>query len=288
MKTITDLDAIRIAGQQLKSPITEIDLEAGLVRVPLLFLVDVSGSMETALPVINQTLKNLMESLYNAEGAEKFMVDFAIITFGGDGVVVNREYDLLKSGETFKITKCDGMTPLGEAMLYAYYYSAKRKQQYKEIGLSKYNQPTVVLITDFYENKSRSSTVNGQTVGGDKLYSEMAELYSEAYSKTLKQYTYSITPNGLNVSTSNRNKLKVDVVNAQGVDIAKVLKIVISEYIPSLSQATNENDYEAIAAATGDSEAENDVLGYSDSKLCRWQKEASMPNPLDEVVIIEC
>lgn len=288
MKTITDLDAIRIAGQQLKSPTTEIDLEAGLVRVPLLFLVDVSGSMETALPVINQTLKKLMESLYNAEGAEKFMVDFAIITFGGDGVVVNREYDLLKSGETFKITKCDGMTPLGEAMLYAYYYSAKRKQQYKEIGLSKYNQPTVVLITDFYENKSRSSTINGQTMGGDKLYSEMAELYSEAYSKTLKQYTYSITPNGLNVSTSNRDQLNVDVVNAQGVDIAKVLKIVISEYIPSLSQATNENDYEAIAAATGDSEAVNDILGYSDSKLCRWQKEASRPNPLDEVVIIEC
>jgi hypothetical protein len=289
MKAIMNLDTIRIEGQPLQSPLTDIDLEAGLVRVPLLFLVDVSGSMSAALPVINKTLTSLMEGIYKAEGAEKYMVDFSIITFGGNGVVIERDFDLLKKGEIFQIKQCTGITPLGEAMLYAYYYSAKRKQQYKEKDLSKYNQPTVVLITDFYENSSRSSVVNNQAYSGNLLYDEMAELYSESYSNTYKQYTYSITPNGLSINTTKRDQLKVDIVDTQGVDIAQVLKRVISEYKASLAQTTSIGILEAVVAASDDFAPANNESEYSSRKLSKWQTEAAQRvNPLEEVELIEC
>ncbi|MDR1638138.1 MAG: hypothetical protein LBC41_11305 [Clostridiales bacterium] len=287
MKSIEYIDSILLQGEKLRPPENPIDLEAGFVRVPLLFLVDISGSMEPALPVINRSLAQLMNGIYNAEGAEKYIVDLAIITFGGNGVVLKRDFDLLRENETFQIEQCDGMTPLGEAMLCGFYLSAKRKQQYKEERLVRYNQPTIVLITDYMENNSRMAAYDGKSCSGSQLYNEMAELYSEAFNTTYKQYTYSITPDGLSIDTARRDKLKVDIVESSGIDIGQVLKRVISEYKASLAQATEEDILGAVAAASGDF-AVPTSNEYSSKKLSYWQDKARRVNPLFTVDVVDC
>ena len=117
MNTIKSLSSVRINGQLPSTRLKALDLGAGTVRVPLNFLIDISGSMKKALPVINKTLTKLMGDIYSAEGPDRLMVDFAIITFGDDSIKVAREFDLLHPGEQFQIRLCEGRTPLSAAML---------------------------------------------------------------------------------------------------------------------------------------------------------------------------
>ena len=279
MKSIENLTGIRLKGQPLLTPKNDIVIEDGDTRVPLLFLVDISDSMKSALPTINETLTTLMQDICNSEGEVKYIVDFSIITFGGNGVVVAREFDLLKKDEVFQIVECKGMTPLGEAMLQAYHYGFKRKQMYKKEGLTNYNQPTVVLITDFQENNSPDVVIDNRNIEGNSLYYAMAELYTEAFSETLKQFTYSI-PLG-SVDAEKSNKLKVAKVNDGNVDIARALIRVVSEYTASVAQVTETNVLEMVAALSEDSTEE--IVVDDSIRVEDWQrKQRAKYNIFDE------
>lgn len=285
MKAIESLSSVQIDGQHPSTRLKALDLQAGTVRVPLIFLIDVSGSMEEALPTINKTLTELMGGIYSAEDSERFMVDFAIITFGGYGIQVARDFDLLQPGEKFQISVCRGHTPLSAAMLYAYWYGAARKQQYKDNEVS-YNQPTVVVISDFFENGSGPVVVDGAQYSGEQLYNEVAELYSTAFKTSYKQYTYVITPPGQSVNHARINKLEVDVVRDEHLDIARVLRQVLSQYVASMAMPGME-DEEFIAAMTA-----GDITL---SPLERWhsrEKQIAQPllpdDPAEDLKIVEC
>ena len=289
MKTIKSLNSVRINGELPDTHLKTLDLEAGTVRVPLIFLIDISGSMDAALPIINETLTKLMGDIYSAQGPDRFMVDFAIITFGGSNskgetIQVARDFDLLHPGEKFQISKCEGLTPLSAAMLYAYWYGAARKQQYKDTEVS-YNQPTVVVISDFFENGSGPVVVDGSTYSGDQLYDEVAELYSTAFHTSYKQYTYVITPPGQSVNHAKIKKLNVDVVEDEHLDIARVLAQVLAEYKASVAMAAMEDEESNAAIAAGD---------IMDNHLGDWlhrmkQVEPFLPDdPAEDLKIVEC
>lgn len=286
MNTIKSLSSVRINGKLPSTRLKALNLEAGTVRVPLIFLIDISGSMSTALPVINKTLTKLMGDIYSAEGPDRFMVDLAIITFGEDSVKVAREFDLLHPGEQFQISVCEGRTPLSTAMLYAYWYGAARKQQYKENEVL-YNQPVVVIISDFFENSFGSVEVDGSTYSGDQLYDEMAELYSTAFNTSYKQYTYVITPPDKEVDHDRINKLKVDVVKDEHLDIARVLAQVLAEYKASVAMAAMEDEESNAAMAAGDVTVSR--LGEWPPILQGKQIEPLLPDdPAEDLQIVEC
>lgn len=285
MKAIESLSSVQINGQHPSTRLKALDLQAGTVRVPLIFLIDVSGSMEEALPIINKTLTELMGGIYSAEDSERFMVDFAIITFGGYGIQVARDFDLLQPGEKFQISVCSGHTPLSAAMLYAYWYGAARKQQYKDNEVS-YNQPTVVVISDFFENGSGPVVVDGAQYSGEQLYNEVAELYSTAFKTSYKQYTYVITPPGQSVNHARINQLEVDVVRDEHLDIARVLRQVLSQYVASMAMPGMEDEEFIAAMAAGD---------ITLSPLERWhsqEKQIAQPllpdDPAEDLKIVEC
>lgn len=285
MKAIESLSSVQINGQHPSTRLKALDLQAGTVRVPLIFLIDVSGSMEEALPIINKTLTELMGGIYSAEDSERFMVDFAIITFGGYGIQVARDFDLLQPGEKFQISVCSGHTPLSAAMLYAYWYGAARKQQYKDNEVS-YNQPTVVVISDFFENGSGPVVVDGAQYSGEQLYNEVAELYSTAFKTSYKQYTYVITPPGQSVNHARINQLEVDVVRDEHLDIARVLRQVLSQYVASMAMPSMEDEEFIAAMAAGD---------ITLSPLERWhsqEKQIAQPllpdDPAEDLKIVEC
>lgn len=285
MKAIESLSSVQINGQHPSTHLKALDLQAGTVRVPLIFLIDVSGSMEEALPIINKTLTELMGGIYSAEDSERFMVDFAIITFGGYGIQVARDFDLLQPGEKFQISVCSGHTPLSAAMLYAYWYGAARKQQYKDNEVS-YNQPTVVVISDFFENGSGPVVVDGAQYSGEQLYNEVAELYSTAFKTSYKQYTYVITPPGQSVNHARINQLEVDVVRDEHLDIARVLRQVLSQYVASMAMPGMEDEEFIAAMAAGD---------ITLSPLERWhsqEKQIAQPllpdDPAEDLKIVEC
>ena len=276
MKEIRNLNSVRIHHMRPEEPKIPLDLEAGYVRIPLLFLVDVSGSMDEFLPQINRTLTDLMGDIYRSNSAEKYMIDFAIITFGGNGVVVEREFDLLRKNERFQIQKCDGETPLGEAMLRAYCYAAQRKRMYRQ-NLCEYKQPVVALITDFWENNSHDVEIDGIPYSGatDSLFREMAELYTEAHQRTFKQFTYAIAlgrPGTINME--NRELLKVEHTDSETLDIAKILRQVIQSYVASIPDQTEQEVINAVSHVSEDIHNSVDII-------LKWQDEA-MRNPLKE------
>lgn len=299
MKTVKNLGSVRINGASPSPHLKKLDPKASTVRVPLIFLIDISGSMGKFLPTINQTLNKLMNDIYSGEGTERFMVDFAIITFGGTNpnakgdtifvshggtIQVAREFDLLHPGEKFQISKCEGRTPLSAAMLYAYWYGAVRKKQYKENGMD-YNQPVVVIMSDFFENVSVTVEVDGFEYSDEQLYNEMSELYSTAFYTTYKQYTYVITPPGQEVNHDRINKLKVNVVDVEHLDIASVLTQVLKEYKASVELRPTKDEEDLIE------EFENGEFDDSPIPLLNWppkRVESPLPDDLGDIVIVEC
>lgn len=274
MKEIKDLDGIQLTEYtlndwQLQAPESNIDPKKGQFRIPLIFLLDISGTMDEYKDDINSVLNELVSDVHNSKGGEKYMVDLAIITFGGNGVVIRRPFDILDKEENFQdnfqIDACGGSTPLGVAMLQAYYYAAKRKQIYKKAEVD-YHQPTVVLISDIRENDQRFSNVvidgvSYQPINSNskrsELFEEMAELYNFAYNNR-KQFTYFI---GIgDVDRQNYERLGVYSMDGTG-NITQALSIVMECYFASFVQT---NPREVIEYAS-----ELD-MGY----LRQWQSEA--------------
>ena len=249
MNEIKNLDGIQLKDYalkvcQLEAPESNINPDDGQFRIPLIFLVDVSGTMDKCKDDINGVLEELVSDVHNSEGGEKYMVDLAIITFGGNGVVIRRPFDILDKVEdfqdNFQINACGGSTPLGVAMLQAYYYGLKRKEMYKyaEIG---YYQPVVVLISDIRENDQRFERVliDGKSYQPiaplskrPELFEEMAELYTFAYNH-YKQFTYFI---GIgDVDRQNLEHLGVYSMDGTG-NITDALRAVLEWYLASFLQ----------------------------------------------------
>lgn len=114
-------------------------------RVACVLLLDVSGSMQgQPIDELNEALVTFKDVLAADSLAAK-RAEIAIITFGGEAAVVQ---DFVTAERFAPPTlSCRGDTPMGKAIDLAVESVARRKQVYKQNGVS-YYRPWIFLITD--------------------------------------------------------------------------------------------------------------------------------------------
>lgn len=113
-------------------------------RCPVILLCDTSGSMSGApINALNAGLAAFREEVYKDEQAS-LRVEVALVTFGP--VRLAQEFVTIDNF-TPPTLKADGVTPMGEAIEYAFDLLENRKETYKNNGIQ-YYRPWVFLITD--------------------------------------------------------------------------------------------------------------------------------------------
>ena len=242
MKNILNLNKIVFGdGTTLKFDMPPLETDESTIRIPVIFVVDRSGTMAPSLQIINHTLTDFCRRITTFHVNRKLasVIDIAIIAFD-TRVEIVREFGLLKKNEKFEIERCAGMTALGEAMLTAYKYGQDRKLQYKEKGFD-YRQPMVVLLTDFQDNPLyASSTVNidGTEYKVADLYNQMCELYTERMNATPRatQYTCAVPMGQINQDALNKlNRVKIlKNDNGENMPLEQSLDAVLKLYTASV------------------------------------------------------
>lgn len=116
-------------------------------RLPLVFLVDTSGSMRAAskknpIEQVNCFLEKIPTVLLDYQYD---FIDLAIVEFDSTAKVV-REFSPITDFSGIRL-EADGVTAMGEAICLAYEMLRTRRRYYKECGLT-YYRPIVLMLTD--------------------------------------------------------------------------------------------------------------------------------------------
>ncbi|PSB27089.1 vWA domain-containing protein [Chlorogloea sp. CCALA 695] len=114
-------------------------------RCPCMLVLDVSGSMDgEPIKELNEGVNQFIQAVMQDDFAS-YAVDIGIITFGGKA----QEIVPIKSVQQVDVStlSATGSTPMGEAVNKAIQVLEKRKQEYKNSGVS-YYQPWLVLMSD--------------------------------------------------------------------------------------------------------------------------------------------
>lgn len=153
--------------------------------LPLIFLIDESGSMGSCVNILNRSINNMIESLKIQESL-RAEIYVSFITFGGQAKLHTK---LKPIWEVEKVKfEANGMTPLGGALKIA-----KDMVENREIIPSNSFRPTVILLSDggpndFWEenfmefiNEGRSKKCERMSLGiGDRyIYNILSEFSSD-------------------------------------------------------------------------------------------------------------
>ena len=136
--------------------------------IPVLLLLDVSGSMSgDKIYKLNTSIRLMIDSFKKAETNETF-IKLAIITFGAS-VDVHTQLQEVSKIENFTNLSADGATPLGVALK-----MSKAMIEDKEIFKGRDYRPAVVLVSDGEPNDEWESPLidfvsNGRTAKCDRL-----------------------------------------------------------------------------------------------------------------------
>ena len=124
-------------------------------KQPLLFLVDVSGSMTQRITRLVSGLQLLKDEILKDDVAKR-RIEVAVMAFGGSndesGVRLVQDFVPVENLDVDYISRLlipGGSTPMGYALLKAVDVVEGRKQQYKSQGIN-YYRPWIWLITDGY------------------------------------------------------------------------------------------------------------------------------------------
>lgn len=118
-------------------------------RCPVMLLLDISGSMEgQPIEELNRGIRKFIDETQRDEIA-RFAVEFACVTFGGEGAEVECPFTNLSDIRPEQVPdfQASGVTPMGEAMTLGLRQLAERKQYLKQQDIP-YYQPWMVLMTD--------------------------------------------------------------------------------------------------------------------------------------------
>ena len=113
--------------------------------LPLIMLVDTSGSMYGCMDELNTAARDMIEALRNQESF-RAEIHISFITYGKDGARLHTPLTPISSIE-FEDFESGGMTPLGEALKIA-----KEMIENKEIIPSNSYRPTVIMLSDGLPN----------------------------------------------------------------------------------------------------------------------------------------
>ena len=222
-------EVVRIKDQLIKEGVVsasdfelkqDFDIASGATHYPIMFIVDVSGSMHGERENLNAAIHDFIGDIWNSKTALSSSIDFSIVTFA-NRVIVKRPFSYIKAEDfsddaernTIKAKDVGGSTNMASALFVAWYLSEVRKGQYKRADLD-YKQPIFVLISDLCNNEERKiddsyhlvsevlsmyrSKVDGKRIGMIKaLYGNISDYYDEKitgirmdgtvdFSKTLK------------------------------------------------------------------------------------------------------
>ncbi|MGL6168938.1 MAG: vWA domain-containing protein [Fusobacteriaceae bacterium] len=121
-------------------------------KVPVIFLLDVSGSMSSidksgvsCIEQLNSGFETFLNNILEDEMASAAL-DLSVITFGGENPELFLDFDQW-NGYTKSNFVANGGTPMGKALELAYQQIEDRKLVYKDYGTN-YYQPWVILMTD--------------------------------------------------------------------------------------------------------------------------------------------
>lgn len=152
-------------------------------RLPILFCIDVSGSMnrpvgdsaKTAISELNEGLQWFFSEL-QADEVIGCDTEVAIVTFG-EKVCIERDFSCIVHQEP-PILKAFGLTPTGEAVNLSLDLIERRKKKYME-NVVKWYRPWIVTITD------------GSPFGGSK--EALSEAKSRIKNLGIKRKIYSVS-----------------------------------------------------------------------------------------------
>ncbi|WP_086224892.1 vWA domain-containing protein [Campylobacter devanensis] len=136
--------------------------------IPVLLLLDVSGSMSgDKIDKLNTSVRLMIDTFKKAETNETF-IKLAIITFGAR-VDVHTQLQEVSKIENFTDLSANGATPLGVALK-----MSKAMIEDKEIFKGRDYRPAVVLVSDGepndeWESPLRDFVSNGRTAKCDRL-----------------------------------------------------------------------------------------------------------------------
>ena len=113
-------------------------------RCPCILLLDTSGSMQgRAIQQLNEGLQTFKDELMEDPLATK-RVEISLVTFGP---VMQRDHFTTAVNFFPRYLQASGDTPLGEAISVGIELLKRRKQEYRDHGIS-YYKPWIILITD--------------------------------------------------------------------------------------------------------------------------------------------
>jgi uncharacterized protein YegL len=112
-------------------------------RCPVILLLDTSGSMATAMNMVNLGIQDMKNQLMTDPLACQ-RVEVAIITFGP--VVLAQDFVTVDQWVPPRLA-ASGNTPIGEALTFAINQLNLRKAAYREAGIP-YYRPWIWLVTD--------------------------------------------------------------------------------------------------------------------------------------------
>ena len=123
----------------------EFDTSNPEARCPCILLVDVSGSMSGApIDQLNQGLQIFQQALQQ-DSLASVRVEVAVVSFGS-GVAIEQDFILAHQFQAPRLST-SGSTPMGEAINLALDMIRRRKETYKQNGVS-YYRPWIFMITD--------------------------------------------------------------------------------------------------------------------------------------------
>lgn len=121
-------------------------------KVPVIFLLDVSGSMGSidksgvsCIEQLNLGFETFLNNILEDEMASAAL-DLSVITFGGENPELFLDFEQWNGGTKSNFV-ASGRTPMGKALELAYDKIHDRKLVYKDYGTN-YYQPWVILMTD--------------------------------------------------------------------------------------------------------------------------------------------
>lgn len=121
-------------------------VEKGPKPLPVLLLLDVSGSMYENMPTLNAAVREMLSSFAEEEKMET-CIQVAIITYGNAASVLHEFTPASSLLLQWEDLDAGGMTALGAALK-----EAKQMIEDKNRTPSRAYRPTVVLISDGYPN----------------------------------------------------------------------------------------------------------------------------------------